>query len=332
MDNQFFFVAVDVSKDDLSVAVDGARVCSFPHTKRGIARLRRWAEQRARGLALWFVMEATGVYSTSVATRLVEHHAATVSIVNARRIRDHARAEGYRSKTDRADARAILSYAQKYHLRPWRPLKPVLCQLKQLTRQVQALTVQLQVISNREHAQSYEADLHVAITQSNDELRRVYEEQLGLLDQAIIELVKADTELAHDVELLVTIPSVGFVSACRLLAFTDGRLRERNPKQLTAYAGLAPAHRESGTSVHGRSRIDKQGCARLRGTLYMCSLTAIVRNAPLKAFYQRLQHREKNPLAKKQAQVAVMRKLLLIARAVLVSGKPFNSDLVGIGA
>lgn len=332
MDNQSFFVAIDVSKDELSVAVDGARVCSYPHTNNGIARLRRWAEQRAQGLALWFVMESTGVYSTSLATRLVERYAATVSIVNARRIRDHARAEGCRSKTDSADARAILSYAQKYQLRPWQPLKPVLRQLKQLTRQIQALTTQLQVISNREHAQSYEADLHAAITQSNDELRSVYEEQLDLLDQAIIELVKEDKELAHDVQLLVTIPSVGFVSAYRLLAFTDGLLRERNPKQLTGYAGLAPAHRESGSSVRGRSRIDKQGCAHLRGVLYMCSLTAIVRNAPLKAFYERLQYRKKNPLAKKQAQVAVMRKLLLIARAVLVSGKPFDPSLVGTGA
>jgi transposase len=105
------------------------------------------------------------------------------------------------------------------------------------------------------------------------------------------------------------------------LAYGQQWLTEVSAKELTAYAGLAPHHHQSGTSVKKKSRIDKRGNARLRKALYMPALVAAQHHPVLRCFYQRLLDRGK---PKKVALVAVMKKLLLLCRALLITQQPFN--------
>jgi transposase len=325
MDNQYFVVAIDVAMDELCVAVNDRRTRTFAHTAEGVAALHRWALGQTAGAACWFVMESTGVYSSSLAYKLHVHHRATVSIVNPRRIRDHARAVGFRSKTDRQDALVILDYATRRQLHPWQPAPLALAQLGQLTAQLERLDRQWRAVRNWQHSQAWEPRLHPAVARCNRALAQHYQRQRQRLEQAIQALLETDTELQRQVELLKSIPSISDKSAWLLLGLTRGELAQRSPKQLTAFAGLAPAQHQSGTSVHKQSRIDRQGCARLRAALYMCCVSGVKFNPSLRAYYQRLKHREGSVLKGKQLMVAVMRKLLLIARAVLVSGQPYDA-------
>jgi transposase len=56
----------------------------------------------------------------------------------------------------------------------------------------------------------------------------------------------------------------------------------------TAYAGLAPLARESGSSVRGRAQIGRSRHARLRTALYMATLAAARFNPAIKSYYERL--------------------------------------------
>ena len=56
----------------------------------------------------------------------------------------------------------------------------------------------------------------------------------------------------------------------------------------TAYAGLAPMPRQSGTSVWHRPTIGHTGNGRLRTAFYMATLSAAQHNPLIKAFYTRL--------------------------------------------
>jgi transposase len=326
MDKQYFPVAIDVSQEELVAAAPGASVKTFANSKPGIKRLFAWAAKEAGELQPWFVLESSGVYSTFAAMNLYTRHSARLTIANPRRIRHHASGAGFRSKTDRQDALAILDYAQARKLRPWRPAAKALRQLRLLVDHVCRLQKQVQKVGNWEHALGYETDVPKEIAQANRRLVSSIERQINRLNKAAMELVKSDEELNTQVELLKTITSVADASAWRILAYTRGAITDYSDKQLTAHAGLAPAQQASGSSVRGQSKIDKQGCAPLRRTLYMCSLSAAINNPPLRDFYERLITRKNNPLKPRQARVAVMRKLLLIARAVLVSGKPFDPD------
>lgn len=91
-------------------------------------------------------------------------------------------------------------------------------------------------------------------------------------------------------------------------------------RQLTAFAGVSPRHEESGTSVRKRTRMSKQGSSRIRRTLYMSAMTVIRGDSDLADFYHRLLDEKKTEMA---ALGAVMRKLLVVMRAILISGEPY---------
>jgi transposase len=90
---------------------------------------------------------------------------------------------------------------------------------------------------------------------------------------------------------------------------------------MASFCGLTPRHRQSGTSVHGRSMLSKTGSARIRKALYMPALAAIRYNPIIRAFRARLLA---NGKLKMIVVGAVMRKLVYIAYGVLKSGKPFD--------
>ena len=90
-------------------------------------------------------------------------------------------------------------------------------------------------------------------------------------------------------------------------------------KAAAALIGVAPFVRKSGTMtaparIHG-------GRAPVRSILYMASVTASMHNPVLSPFYERLIAKGK-PL--KVALIAVLRRLVVFANAVLRSGEPWR--------
>lgn len=136
-------------------------------------------------------------------------------------------------------------------------------------------------------------------------------------------MCETDPELAEDMALLTTISGVATRSAAQILAYGGHRLITYSRRQLDAHAGLAPAERQSGTSVRGKSHLAKQGNGRMRRALYMPTLVAVRFNPRLQRFYQRLLEKGK---ARKVALTACMRKLLNIIRAMLINRKPFDPE------
>ncbi|MBS0351413.1 MAG: IS110 family transposase [Proteobacteria bacterium] len=118
---------------------------------------------------------------------------------------------------------------------------------------------------------------------------------------------------------------MGEKTAQKIIAFIGDIKRFTHPKQTTAYVGLNPRQRQSGSSINGCLGISKMGSAYLRKTLYMPALVAIKYNPLVKSFYTRLVKRGK---PKKLAVCAAMRKLLHIIYGVLKSGQPFNANLI----
>ena len=98
-----------------------------------------------------------------------------------------------------------------------------------------------------------------------------------------------------------------------------------NARQLAAYCGLTPRICESGTSVHKKTRISKFGNSFLRNALYFLAIVAIQRCEQFHRYKQKLLARGK---AKMQIIVAVMKKILLAAFAILKYDCEFDPDLI----
>lgn len=245
-----------------------------------------------------------------------------VSVINPAQIASYAKAQLRRTKTDNVDSQVILSFAQSQKPTLWKPESPTLRKLYYLVVEADRIRKAQGQWSNRKHGQKYLKDIPKVIKQTQKALERTMIRQLEKIEQAIIELCRKDKELKQDVELLCSIPGISNHSAVRILAYGKNTLHDFNRNALTAHAGLAPAQKQSGTSIHGKARIAKQGDRRLRTTLYMPALVAAYHNPILKTFYQRLLKKGK---PKMLALVAVMKKLLLMIQAILKNKIPFNN-------
>ena len=141
-------------------------------------------------------------------------------------------------------------------------------------------------------------------------------ERLCKLEQELLvrmdAYIKEYPELNEDYQRLLSTSGVGQKTAINLLVLFH-TYPATNRKQITALIGLDPVQRQSGTSVHGRSRISKHGNQVMRKCLYMPTLVSIRYNQKIKVFYDRLVSKHK---PKKVAVIACMRKLLLIAHAI----------------
>ncbi len=190
--------------------------------------------------------------------------------------------------------------------------------LASLAREIQALTKDLTRLKNRLDA-AQDGHVHLEIVESLRRRIDQLEEERCVLEAEL----KCETLTAkkQQLDLLTSIPGIGWRTACHLLAELGDISRFANPRKLVAFAGLTPAQFESGTSVFKRTRITKLGSCRLRKLLYMPSLTAIRCNPIIRVFFERLVAHGKN---RKAALVACMGKLLKIIHAVLTQQQPFR--------
>lgn len=325
MSKQVFYLGVDVGATELWVSSEGVNPRIFDHNTKGIKALYSWAIKQAGDSKAHLCMEATGVYSQDVAIRLLELPGIEVSIINPACIKAYANVQFRRSKTDMIDAEVIRCYAESQRPSSWQPAPKVQRQLYELVAQADSIQASLRQWRNRRHAHGYIHDLPKEVKTSQLAIERSLEKQLQRLEQAIDQLCASDPELARDIMILESIPGIARKSAVKVLAYGREWLTKRTAKALTAHAGLAPHHYQSGTSIKGRSRLDKRGNKKLRYALYMPALVGVVHNPIIKSCYKRLCNNGKQ---KKLALVACMRKLLLIIRCMLINKKMFNPNYI----
>ena len=325
MNKPIRYVGIDVGQEELWVAVEGRRSRQFAHTIVGIRALVRYAQKAMPEYRLHFCMEATGAYSRSLSVRLLEGWSSDVevSIVNPAQVAAFGRAQLRRTKTDAVDAQVILAFAQSQHPSPWTPEPAPLRELYQLVAEADALRTTRGQWSNRSRTHALAPDRPMAVRSTDRAVLRTLDRQLARIEEAITTLCHNTPELCEQIDLLCSIPGIGERSAARLIAYGRRALTTHSARQLTAHAGLAPRHRLSGTSVRGRSHLAKQGDAQLRRALYMPALVATRYNPILQTVYQRLREAGKPA---KLAIAACMRRLLLMARAILINQKPFDAN------
>ena len=164
-----------------------------------------------------------------------------------------------------------------------------------------------------------------ALSQRRDQLKRMETQEknrlarrLARIDKAIAEHIARHPALAEDARLLRAIPGIGPVTATKILAHLPeaGRVGRR---QVASLAGLAPRAHESGKYKGSRSLGD--GRRHLRRALYMAALSALRHDGFLSGFVARMKADSK---PSKVILMAVARRLLVIANAILRSRTPFQ--------
>lgn len=99
---------------------------------------------------------------------------------------------------------------------------------------------------------------------------------------------------------------------------------EANRQEIVALCGLDAIENTSGTSIQRRTRISKKGSSVYRSSLFMPVLCAIQHNQYMKRFYNRLKENGKHSTV---AQIAVMRKMILIAHSLYKNNLKFDDKI-----
>ena len=307
------FVGIDVSKATRDVAVRPTgltfRVANDPDGVADlIARLRPLAPARV-------VLEATGGYEAPAVAAL-QVAGLPVAAVNPRQARDFAKATGRLAKTDRIDAQAPAHLAEAIRPEP-RPKVPAAQQALDalLTRRRQLVGMRVM------EANRLPTATDPAVRAGLERHLAWLDEEVATADRLLAEAVAASPAWRAKDDLLRGLPGIGPVVSRTLLAALP-ELGTADGGRLAALVGLAPYADDSGT--RRGSRHIRGGRAEVRRALFMAALSAARRAGPLKDFADRLRARGKKA---KVVLIAVARKLLVIANAVLRTGQPWQPAL-----
>lgn len=302
------WIGMDVSKDQLDLyARPSSESARFENDERGHTALRKWLLRYAD---CHVVLEPTGGYERAVVRELYEAKIA-FSVVNARQIRDFARATGRLAKTDRIDAQVIAHFGEAIKPQPRLPQDAETELLEALlTRRRQLIEMRVQETNRRLLSAR-------AIGPRIDAVVQMLKAQIAQIDQELDQLFKQSPAWRENEDLLTSVPGVGSVTA-RTLTTMLPELGKLNRKQIAALVGVAPFNHDSGQ--HKGQRHIRGGRAAVRSALYMAAMTAIQHNPVLRAMHQRLSAGGK---LFKVAMVACMRRLLCILNAMVRDKKPW---------
>jgi transposase len=248
-------------------------------------------------------------------------------------------------KTDRHDARTIAEFLEKDMLPEARLCSEESEQLRRLLKSRKLLVRTVVSLKNQVHGLllSYGIETRRGQLQSKKERRRILDvlAEQGLAGQAVEPLLDTIDRVEQEVkklekllikrvegdrvvELLMSIPGTGIITAATVRAYVDDINRFSGYKQFSAYAGLAPWVQNSNERERYGS-ITKRGPEPLRTALVQMVL-GMVRNQRLTGTYRLMLHYHAMKPHKGTGKtiIATARKLSKIVWYMLRKDTPFD--------
>jgi len=154
-----YCIGIDVDKKEFKVClmaidqagkqiVKGSR--TFLNSTNGYAEFHSWIvkNRKESDASLTITMEATGVYHENLAWYF-HGKGFNINVVLALKAKRYLQSLGLRSKTDKIDAQGLGAMGLQQQLEIWQPISTDFLMLRSLTRQVEALQVSKNSLSNQ---------------------------------------------------------------------------------------------------------------------------------------------------------------------------------------
>ena len=267
--------------------------------------LRSLEREKEEGSRLHLICEPSGGYEKTVVEAAL-NAGIDISVVNARQVRDFAKASGKLAKTDQIDARVLADFGVVFNPRLKEAQSPEAKSLSAAVRHrgklMDRLTAQktaLQKVDDR------------FVKKEMKLLIRCLENSVKRCDLEIKALIKGNAEMKEKKRRMELVKGIAYVATSTVIAEVP-ELGKISAREASSLIGAAPFNRDSGR--WRGTRTIQGGRARVRRALYMPAMCAIKHNPILKAFYERLIARNK---PHKVAITAVIRKLICLLNRIL---------------
>jgi transposase len=308
------YVGIDVCKDHLDVHhLPADTAFQVKNTDAGHRKLvEHLAKLHTTPNEIRVVLESTGGLELAVAIAL-EEAGMQQAIIKPERARYFAKAHGQLAKTDSIDAKMLARFARDIPL----TITPLPSEELRHFRDLLDRQHQLQEMETMERNRLRSTHLK----QAKDSLQRHIDwikKELADVNKQLDQRIANNPQWVELDHLLKTIPGFGPQMARTCIGYLP-ELGQVSNKVIANLVGVAPIANDSGSSEGPRHIVG--GRWRVRNVLYMCGLVASRCNPVGKAMYQRLVARGK---AGKSAVIAVARKMLTIANAMVAKKTPWR--------
>ena len=261
------------------------------------------------------VVEATGRYHYSLLDASIAVSFAC-KVYNAILTKQGIKASIRGKKTDKTDAVLIARMGARGEGRLYTP-EPHMTTKLQVRSYTKLGELKSSLKKHRDHLKAMDEDV------MTEQVTAVFQTVEDAIEAARVKLYK-ELQTSADGEVftnLQTIPGVGpFVASC-LIGEIQDMVRFKRAKQLIAYVGVDPRVRQSGHSLNSTGHLTKRGSPHARRAIFLAANVARRFDPCCKAYYEKKRSEGKSYTV---ANCAVARKLLLIARAVWLSGGSYD--------
>lgn len=145
----------------------------------------------------------------------------------------------------------------------------------------------------------------------NDKLEKISKEFID----------KINKHKKDEMEIIKSIKGIGDNTAAHFLVEIRDIKRFENRNKLSAYAGIDPSIKQSGSSINSKGKISKKGSKSLRRTLYLMASGVMKFNDYFRAYY--LKKRQEG-MKHRKAMIALCNKLIRTLFALLSKKEMFN--------
>ena len=318
-------IGIDVSKASINVHISkNAQDLQLDNSVKGFktlySKLKKVYKKEINDIV--FIFEPTGSYSEALRKHCADKQIKCF-IINPKQFSNYAKALGEDVKNDVIDARVLskaLHIAKEGQVivpvydEDVERIKELMSYYKFSTKQTTQQKNHLEALESKDGDAFAMRELKKSIKAGKAKESRIIEQIQTIID--------TNTQYKNDYENIISIMGIGQIGAIVLLHLFL-KYPEANQRQITSLTGLNPVYRQSGSSLQSVSRISKTGAKLYRGSLFMATMSAVRYDANFKAFYERLKANGKHTT---QAQIAVMRKLVITAHSLYKNNRKYDVE------
>ena len=267
-----------------------------------------------------FIFEPTGSYSEALRKYCSDQNIQCF-IINPKQFSNYAKALGVEVKNDIEDARVL---SQALHLAKEDQVKiPVYDEDVERIKELMSYYkfTSKQTTQQKNHLESLESKNgdSFAVRELKKSIKASKVKEQNIIDQIQI-IINDNAKYKNDYDNIISIMGIGQIGTIALFHLFL-KYPEANQRQITSLTGLNPIYKQSGTSVQSGYKISKTGAKVYRGSLFMAAMCAIRYDENFKTFYERLKANGKHTT---QAQIAVMRKLIITAHSLYKNNRKYD--------
>jgi len=269
-----------------------------------------------------FIFEPTGSYSEAL-RKFCSERTIKCFIINPKQFSNYAKALGVEVKNDIEDARVLskaLTLAKDEQVKvpifneDVEKIKELMSFYRFTKKQTTQQKNHLESLTSKDGDKFSIKELKKSIKESQEKELRIIEQVQTLIDST------DEYRIAY--ENINSIKGIGQIGSIALLHLFL-KYPEANQKQITSLTGLNPIYRQSGSSIQSGYKIAKSGAAFYRGVIFMAAFSAVQHDKNFKAFYERLKANGKHTTS---AQIAVMRKMILVAHSLYKNNRKYDEN------